>query len=111
KLANKEKIMGMGHRVYRKGDPRAKHLKRMSKEVTKITGQPKAYNISVKSEECSQDETGLPATADCYSASVYHSFALGRDLFTPSFAIGRVAGWLAHILEQYANERLIRPRA
>ncbi|HLR08384.1 MAG TPA: citrate synthase [Bacillota bacterium] len=111
KLANKEKIMGMGHRVYRKGDPRAKHLKRMSKELTKITGQPKWYNISVKIEEFIKEEKGLPANVDFYSASVYHSLGIEHDLFTPIFAISRVSGWLAHILEQYANNRLIRPRA
>src|SRR5699024_9853270 len=111
KLANKEKIMGMGHRVYRKGDRRAKHLKRMARELTKITGQPKWYNISVKIEEFIKEEKGLPVNVDFYSASVYHSLGIEHDLFTPIFAISRVSGWLAHILEQYANNRLIRPRA
>lgn len=111
KIANKEKIMGMGHRVYENGDPRAKHLRRMSKELTKITEQPKWYNMSVKIEAFIKEEKGLPANVDFYSASVYHSLGIDHDLFTPIFATSRVSGWLAHILEQYDNNRLIRPRA
>ena len=111
KLANKEKIMGMGHRVYVNGDPRAKHLKRMSKELTKITHQSKWYNMSVAIEDFIKEEKGLPANVDFYSASVYHSLGIDHDLFTPIFAVSRTSGWLAHILEQYANNRLIRPRA
>lgn len=111
KLANKEKIMGMGHRVYRTGDPRAVYLQQMSKELTELTGQEKWYNISVKIEEYIKKEKGLPANVDFYSASVYHSLGIDHDLFTPIFAISRVSGWLAHILEQYSNNRLIRPRA
>ncbi|HLS09817.1 citrate synthase [Lentibacillus sp.] len=111
KIANKEKIMGMGHRVYKNGDPRAKYLKQMSKELTKTTGQPKWYNMSVKIEEFIKEEKGLPANVDFYSASVYHSLGIDHDLFTPIFATSRVSGWLAHILEQYDNNRLIRPRA
>ncbi|MRG87679.1 citrate synthase [Salinibacillus xinjiangensis] len=111
KLANKEKIMGMGHRVYRKGDPRAKHLKKMSAHLTELTGQSKWYDMSVKIEEYMKEEKGLPANVDFYSASVYHSLGIDHDLFTPIFAVSRVSGWLAHILEQYENNRLIRPRA
>ncbi|WP_249870892.1 citrate synthase [Oceanobacillus saliphilus] len=111
KLKNKEKIMGMGHRVYRNGDPRAKHLKKMSKELTKLTGQEKWYNMSVKIEEYVKENKGLPANVDFYSASVYHSLGIDYDLFTPIFAVSRTSGWLAHILEQYDNNRLIRPRA
>lgn len=111
KLAKKEKIMGMGHRVYRKGDPRAKFLKRMSEELTKLTGQPQWYNMSVKIEEYIKKEKGLPANVDFYSASVYHSLGIDHDLFTPIFAVSRMSGWVAHILEQYADNRLIRPRA
>ncbi|WP_153736527.1 citrate synthase [Aquibacillus halophilus] len=111
KMANKEKIMGMGHRVYRTGDPRAKHLKKMSKELTELTGQAKWYEMSVKIEEYIKEEKGLPANVDFYSASVYHSLGIKHDLFTPIFAISRFSGWLAHILEQYDNNRLIRPRA
>lgn|SRR5690625_463632 len=111
KLENKERIMGMGHRVYKTGDPRAKHLKEMSKQLTEITGQPKWYNMSVKIEDYIKEEKGLPANVDFYSASVYHSIGIDHDLFTPIFAVSRVSGWIAHILEQYANNRLIRPRA
>lgn len=111
KIEQKEKIMGMGHRVYQNGDPRAKHLKHMSKELTKITGQAKWYNMSIKIEDFIKEEKGLPANVDFYSASVYHSLGIDHDLFTPLFAVSRVSGWLAHILEQYSNNRLIRPRA
>lgn len=111
KLANKEKIMGIGHRVYENGDPRAKHLKKMAEELTRITGQPKWYNISVQIEDYIKQEKGLPANVDFYSASVYHSLGIETDLFTPIFAVSRVSGWIAHILEQYSDNRLIRPRA
>ncbi len=111
KLENKEKIMGMGHRVYRTGDPRAKHLKEMSKELTKLTGNEHYYNMSVAIEEYIKEEKGLPANVDFYSASVYDSLGIDHDLFTPIFAVSRMSGWLAHILEQYSNNRLIRPRA
>ncbi len=111
KLANKEKIMGFGHRVYEKGDPRAKHLREMSKKLTTLSGEEKWYNISVKVEEVFTAEKNLPPNVDFYSASVYHSLGIDHDLFTPIFAVSRVSGWIAHILEQYANNRLIRPRA
>ncbi|MBP1968873.1 citrate synthase [Virgibacillus natechei] len=111
KFKNKEKVMGMGHRVYENGDPRAKHLRRMSKELTKITGEDKWYNMSLKIEEYIKEQKGLPANVDFYSASVYHSLGIDHDLFTPLFSVSRMSGWLAHILEQYDNNRLIRPRA
>ncbi|CDQ39336.1 citrate synthase [Virgibacillus salexigens] len=111
KLENKEKIMGMGHRVYRNGDPRAKFLREMSRQLTKLTGQSKWYNMSIKIEDYIKEHKGLPANVDFYSASVYHSLGIDHDLFTPIFAVSRVSGWLAHILEQYDNNRLIRPRA
>lgn len=111
KLENKEKIMGMGHRVYRSGDPRAKHLKEMSRELTKLTGHSKYYEMSIKIEDYIKENKGLPANVDFYSASVYHSLGIDHDIFTPIFAVSRVSGWLAHILEQYSNNRLIRPRA
>src|SRR5699024_11531653 len=110
-LERKEKIMGMGHRVYRNGDPRAKHLKEMSRELTKLTGQEKWYNMSVEIEDYIKDNKGLPANVDFYSAYVYHSMGIEHDLFTPIFAISRFLGWIAHILEQYENNRLISPRA
>ena len=110
-LANKQKIMGFGHRVYRQGDPRAKHLKKMSKQLTTITGESKWYEMSEKIEGIVTSQKQLPPNVDFYSASVYHSLGIDHDLFTPIFAISRVSGWLAHILEQYENNRLIRPRA
>lgn len=111
KLANKEKIMGFGHRVYRKGDPRAPHLKEMSRKLTELTGQPELYLMSVKIHELVTGQKNLPPNVDFYSASVYHSLGIEHDLFTPVFAVSRTAGWIAHILEQYENNRLIRPRA
>jgi citrate synthase len=111
KLANKEKVMGFGHRVYRQGDPRAKHLREMSKRLTEMTGEPHWYEMSTKIEEIVTGEKNLPPNVDFYSASVYHSLGIDHDLFTPIFAVSRVSGWLAHILEQYENNRLIRPRA
>jgi len=111
KLDNKEKIMGFGHRVYRKGDPRAKHLRAMSKRLTELRGEEKWYNMSNKIEEIVTGEKNLPPNVDFYSASVYHSLDIDHDLFTPIFAVSRISGWIAHIREQYANNRLIRPRA
>ncbi|WML40814.1 citrate synthase [Neobacillus sp. OS1-2] len=111
KLEHKEKIMGFGHRVYRKGDPRAKHLKEMSKKLTELTGEPHWYDMSVKIQDIVTGEKNLPPNVDFYSASVYHSLGIDHDLMTPIFAVSRVSGWLAHILEQYENNRLIRPRA
>lgn len=111
KLENKEKIMGFGHRVYRKGDPRAKHLKEMSQKLTDLTGEPHWFEMSTKIAQIVTSEKGLPPNVDFYSASVYHSLGVDHDLFTPIFAVSRVSGWLAHILEQYENNRLIRPRA
>lgn len=111
KLANKEKIMGFGHRVYRLGDPRAKHLRKMSENLTKLTGEPQWFQMSEKIEAIVTGEKNLPPNVDFYSASVYHSLGIDHDLMTPIFAVSRVSGWLAHILEQYENNRLIRPRA
>jgi citrate synthase len=111
KLEKKEKIMGFGHRVYRNGDPRAKHLRKMSKKLTELTGEPHWYDMSEKIEGIVTGEKKLPPNVDFYSASVYHSLGIDHDLMTPIFAVSRVSGWLAHILEQYENNRLIRPRA
>lgn len=108
---NKEKIMGFGHRVYKTGDPRAKHLREMSKQLAKVTGEEKWYYMSLAMEKIVTNEKGLLPNVDFYSASVYHSLGIQHDLFTPIFAISRVSGWIAHILEQYENNRLIRPRA
>ncbi|SDM74939.1 citrate synthase [Psychrobacillus sp. OK028] len=111
KLDNKVKIMGFGHRVYRKGDPRAKHLREMSKKLTTLNGESKLYDMSIRIEEIVTGQKNLPPNVDFYSASVYHSLKIDHDLFTPIFAVSRISGWSAHILEQYANNRLIRPRA
>jgi citrate synthase len=111
KLDNKEKIMGFGHRVYKNGDPRAKHLQKMSLELGKLTGNLKWYNMSIRIEELVTGLKGLKPNVDFYSASVYTTLQIPRDLFTPIFAISRTSGWTAHILEQYENNRLIRPRA
>ncbi len=111
KLENKQKIMGFGHRVYKNGDPRAKHLQKMSQELGKLTGNMNWYDMSIQIEELVTGQKGLKPNVDFYSASVYTSLEIPRDLFTPIFAISRTSGWTAHILEQYENNRLIRPRA
>ena len=111
KFENKQKIMGFGHRVYRNGDPRAKHLKEMSRKLGELKGDMRLYEMSVKIEELVTREKALPPNVDFYSASCYTMLGIPRDLFTPIFAISRVSGWTAHILEQYSDNRLIRPRA
>ncbi|WP_313891596.1 citrate synthase [Psychrobacillus sp.] len=111
KLANKVKIMGFGHRVYSKGDPRAKHLREMSQKLTTLRGESKLYDMSVRIAEIVTGQKNLPPNVDFYSASVYHSLNIDHDLFTPIFAVSRMSGWTAHILEQYSDNRLIRPRA
>ena len=109
-LANKQRIMGIGHRVYKTLDPRAIHLKRMSQELGEQAGEPHWYQISERIEEIVKNEKGLYANVDFYSASTYHVLGLQTDLFTPIFAVSRVSGWTAHLLEQYGENRLIRPR-
>ncbi len=111
KLANKAKIMGFGHRVYKDGDPRAKHLQAMSLALGELTGNMNWYDMSVKIEAIVVGQKGLKPNVDFYSASVYTSLEIPRDLFTPIFALSRMSGWTAHILEQYSDNRLIRPRA
>ncbi len=110
-LERKDKIMGFGHRVYKNGDPRAKHLQKMSYELGKITDNLNWYHMSIKIDEMITSMKGLKPNVDFYSASVYTSLDIPRDLFTPIFAISRTSGWTAHMLEQYENNRLIRPRA
>jgi citrate synthase len=110
-IDRKDKIMGFGHRVYKNGDPRAKHLQKMSYELGKITGNLKWYDMSIKIDDMVTSLKGLKPNVDFYSASVYTSLEIPRDLFTPIFAISRTSGWTAHMLEQYDNNRLIRPRA
>jgi citrate synthase len=110
-LAEKRKIMGFGHAVYRTEDPRATHLRKFSKEMGERGGKTKWYEISRKVEEVMMREKGLYANVDFYSASTYYMMGIPLDLFTPIFAISRIAGWTGHILEQYADNKLIRPRA
>ncbi|GAA0133698.1 citrate synthase [Paenibacillus sp. YSY-4.3] len=111
KLNNREKIMGFGHRVYKNGDPRAKHLQKMSRELSVLKGDSTLYDISVKVEELVTGQKGLKPNVDFYSASVYTLLGIPSDLFTPIFAISRLSGWSAHILEQLDDNRIIRPRA
>jgi 2-methylcitrate synthase len=111
KLARKEKIPGFGHRVYHTEDPRATHLRQMSRDLGQRTGQPIWFDMSERIEAFVKNEKKLNANVDFYSASTYHSLDIDTDLFTPIFAVSRISGWTAHVLEQYANNRLIRPRA
>lgn len=110
-LSRKERLMGFGHRVYKEGDPRARWLKQMSQQLAQETGNPKWYEISVRMEDEVKADKGLLPNVDFYSASVYTYLGIPRDLFTPIFAVSRASGWIAHILEQYGDNRLIRPRA
>jgi citrate synthase len=107
----KLKVPGFGHRVYRTEDPRATHLRALSEELGKRTGHINLYQTSKKIEELIKEQKGLNANVDFYSASTYYSLGIPIDLFTPIFAVSRISGWTAHVLEQYANNRLIRPRA
>jgi len=109
-LAAKEKVMGIGHRVYKNGDPRAAILKMFSQLLTKESGQAHWYDISVLIDETMNREKGLMPNVDFYSATVYYSMGIPTDLFTPIFAASRIAGWCAHAFEQYANNRIYRPR-
>jgi citrate synthase len=110
-LNKKIKIPGFGHRVYRTEDPRATHLRQLSEELGKRTGHSKLYEISKRIEETVREYKKLNANVDFYSASTYYSLGIPIDIFTPVFAVSRMSGWTAHVLEQYANNRLIRPRA
>jgi citrate synthase len=110
-LAKKKKIMGFGHAVYRTEDPRATHLRQFSKEMGQRKGDSKWYDMTAKLEEVMKREKGLLPNVDAYSASTYYMMGIPLDLYTPIFAISRISGWTAHILEQYADNKLIRPRA
>ena len=110
-LAQKKKISGFGHRVYHTEDPRATHLRKMSHDLGESSGQPKWYEMSHKIEEFVKAEKKLNANVDFYSASTYHVLGIDIDLFTPIFAVSRISGWAAHIIEQLDNNRLIRPRS
>jgi citrate synthase len=110
-LVDKKKVPGFGHRVYHTEDPRATHLRAMSEELGRRTGHLGLYLTSKNIEETIKEQKGLNANVDFYSASTYYSLGIPIDLFTPIFAVSRMSGWTAHILEQYRNNRLIRPRA
>ncbi len=110
-LARREKVMGFGHRVYKDGDPRARILRGMSGKLTEACGRPELHRISTRLESLVAERLGLIPNVDFYSASVYDALGIPDDLFTPVFAASRVAGWCAHVLEQYENNRIYRPRA
>ncbi|MEP6568798.1 MAG: citrate synthase [Acidobacteriota bacterium] len=110
-LAEKRKMMGFGHAVYKTEDPRATHLRRFSKEVGEAAGDTKWYKMSRKVEEVMTNEKGLFPNVDFFSASTYYMMGIPLDLYTPIFAVSRISGWTGHILEQYADNKLIRPRA
>lgn len=108
-LAQKKKIMGIGHRVYKVLDPRAPHLRNMAVKLTEQLGEPKWIRMSERIAQVMRERKGLNANVDFYSATVYYSLGIPTDMFTPIFAISRTAGWTAHVLEQLADNRLYRP--
>ncbi|HUC24364.1 MAG TPA: citrate/2-methylcitrate synthase [Streptosporangiaceae bacterium] len=109
RLARGEKIMGFGHRVYKTEDPRATHLRRMSAELATASGDDTYYRMSRRMEEVVLAEKGLFPNVDFFAATVYHYLGIPTDLFTPVFSASRIAGWTAHVIEQHADNRLIRP--
>ena len=110
-LATKRKIMGIGHAVYKTEDPRATNLRRFSKRMAEKTGITKWYEMSEKIEKAMLEKKGMHPNVDFYSASAYYLMGIPTDQYTPIFAVSRISGWTGHILEQYANNKLIRPRA
>ncbi|MBX3353140.1 MAG: citrate synthase [Phycisphaeraceae bacterium] len=113
-LANKKKIMGFGHRVYKAYDPRAKYLKTLAEQLSKDTGNEELYKMSKRIEDAMHaavSAKGIYPNVDFYSATMYHSLGLKLDLFTPMFAMSRISGWAGHNLEQLSDNRLIRPKA
>ncbi|PYX95684.1 MAG: citrate synthase [Acidobacteria bacterium] len=110
-LSYKKKVPGFGHRVYTTEDPRATHLRKMSEDLGRSSGNPKWFDMSRKIEKYINAEKKLNANVDFYSASTYTTLGLDVDLFTPVFAVSRIAGWAAHVIEQLDDNRLIRPRA
>ncbi|NED99546.1 citrate/2-methylcitrate synthase [Phytoactinopolyspora halotolerans] len=103
------KLMGFGHRVYKTEDPRATHLRKMSEELAELTGNRRYFDFSRRMEDVVMEEKGLYPNVDFYAASVYHALGIPTDLFTPVFAISRMSGWTAHVIEQHEDNRLIRP--
>ena len=110
-LTRKRKIMGFGHRVYRTEDPRAAQLRRLSEQLGRRAGQGEWFAIQRIIEDVMKREKGLYCNVDFYSASMYYVMGIPLDLYTPIFAASRISGWCAHVLEQHADNRLIRPRA
>src|SRR5579862_3033356 len=110
-LAQKKKVPGFGHRVYHTEDPRATHLRKMSRDLGQSSGDPRWFDYSEKIENFVKADKNLNANVDFYSASTYHTLGIDVDLFTPVFAVSRVSGWTAHVIEQLDDNRLIRPRA
>ncbi len=109
-LDAKEKVMGIGHRVYKDGDPRAAILRKFSEQLTKKIGKPELYQMSILIDDTMQKEKGLMPNVDFYSATVYHAMGIPTDIFTPIFAVSRISGWIAHAMEQYEKNRIYRPR-
>jgi len=110
-LGQKKKVPGFGHRVYHTEDPRATHLRKMSHDLGAASGNEKWFEYSNRIEQYIKAEKKLNANVDFYSASTYHTLGIAVDLFTPIFAVSRVSGWTAHVIEQLDDNRLIRPRA
>ncbi|MGA2697389.1 MAG: citrate synthase [Terriglobales bacterium] len=110
-LAQKKKVPGFGHRVYHSEDPRATHLRKMSQDLCYSSGQNKWFDMSRAIEQFIKADKKLNANVDFYSASTYHTLGIDVDLFTPIFAVSRISGWAAHVIEQLDDNRLIRPRA
>ncbi len=109
RLGRGEKIMGFGHRVYKTEDPRATHLREMSGELAAAAGDDTFYRMSRRMEEVVLAQKGLYPNVDFFAATVYHYLGIPADLFTPVFSVSRMAGWTAHVIEQHADNRLIRP--
>ena len=110
-LAQKKKIMGIGHAVYKTEDPRATWLRKFSKQMADRKGETKWYDMSQRIEQLMHEKKGMYPNVDFYSASTYYLMGIPLDLYTPIFAVSRISGWTGHILEQYGNNKLIRPRA
>ena len=110
-LTTGQKVMGFGHRVYKVVDPRARILKEFSRRMAGETGETKWFEMSEKIEQFMKARKGIDMNVDFYSASAYYYMGIQPDLFTAIFAMSRIAGWVAHVMEQYANNRLIRPKA
>ncbi|MBI2554332.1 MAG: citrate synthase, partial [Candidatus Rokubacteria bacterium] len=109
-FAEKRRLMGFGHRVYRAGDPRAAILRGLAEDACRQSGQQMWFEMAVKLFERVNRAKGLIPNVDFYSAPLWYSIGIPVDLFTPVIVAGRIAGWTAHLLEQYQDNRLIRPR-